>query len=68
MLPVYEIIDFEGNRYLLSKAAMKRARQIIFMGDEELEKFNGKIVSLALKQIMHGEIKYYVPGEKSETE
>ncbi len=66
MLPVYEIIDFRGNRYLLSKAAMKRARQIIFMGDEELEDFHGKIVSLALKQIVKGKIKYYIPGKKEE--
>ncbi|RKX99673.1 MAG: DNA-directed RNA polymerase subunit omega [Spirochaetes bacterium] len=64
MLPIYEIIDFEKNRYLLSKAVMKRARQIIFAGDEELEKFNGKIASLALKQVLHGEIKYRLLSER----
>ena len=64
MLPVYEIIDFTGNRYLLARAVMKRARQINFMGDEELEKFNGKVASLALKQILYGEIKYYIPEQK----
>ena len=61
MLPVYEIIDFTGNRYLLAKAVMIRARQINFMGDDELEKFNGKIASLALKQVLYNEIKYHIP-------
>jgi len=64
VLPIYEIVDFNQNRYLLSKAVMKRARQINFLGDEELEKFNGKVVSLALKQVLMGEIKYYLPGEE----
>ena len=67
MLPVYEIIDFTGNRYLLAKAVMIRARQINFMGDDELEKFNGKIASLALKQVLFNEIKYYIPESTAKT-
>jgi DNA-directed RNA polymerase subunit K/omega len=58
MIPIYEIIDFTGNRYLFSRAAMKRAREINFIGDEELEAFDGKIVSLALTQILRGDIHY----------
>ena len=69
MVPVYEIVDFTGNRYLLAKAVMIRARQINFMGDEDLEKFNGKIASLALKQVLYIEIKYYIPeGETKSRE
>ncbi|RKX93746.1 MAG: hypothetical protein DRP84_07995 [Spirochaetes bacterium] len=69
MVPVYEIVDFTGNRYLLAKAVMIRARQINFMGDEDLEKFNGKIASLALKQVLYSEIKYYIPeGETKSRE
>ena len=58
MVPVYKIINYNGNRYLLTKAIMKRARQINFIGDEELENYSGKIASLALKQILDGEVKY----------
>ncbi|MFW6181821.1 MAG: DNA-directed RNA polymerase subunit omega [Spirochaetota bacterium] len=58
MLPVSEIVDFAGNRYLLARAVMKRARQINFLGDEELEAFEGKIVSLAMKQVLTGELHY----------
>jgi len=64
MVPVYEIIDFTGNRYLLAKAVMIRARQINFLGDEELEQYHGKIASLALKQILLKEIKYQIPEGK----
>jgi DNA-directed RNA polymerase subunit K/omega len=58
MLPVYEIVDFGENRYFLCRAIMQRARQINFIGDEDLEGYGGKIVSLALKQVLHGELRY----------
>jgi len=64
MLPVYDIINYEGNRYILAKAAMKRARQINFAGDDELEDFNGKIVSLAIKQVFNKEINYCFPKQE----
>ena len=58
MFPTYDVIDYDGNRYLLAKAVMKRARQINFVGDDELDEFDSKIVSLAMKQILDGDIKY----------
>ena len=58
MIPVYEIINYSGNRYLLTRAIMKRAREINFVGDEDLENYNGKIASLSLRQILNEEIKY----------
>lgn len=67
MVPIYEIIDFTDNRYLLSRAVMKRARQINFIGDEELEAFDGKIVSLSLMQILKSDIHYtMIKEEKKE--
>ncbi len=58
MIPVYEIINYSGNRYLLTRAIMKRAREINFVGDKDLENYNGKIASLSLRQILSAEIKY----------
>ncbi len=68
MIPVYKIIDFTENRYLISRAVMKRARQINFIGDEKLEEFSGKIASLALKQIMNNEVKYLLQKEGQDKE
>jgi len=39
MLPVYKIIDYTENRYLLARAVMIRARQINFLGDDKMEPF-----------------------------
>lgn len=68
MVPVYKIINFTGNRYVLAKAVMMRSRQINFIGDDELEEFKGKIASLALKQVLNNEIKYYIPENKPKKE
>ena len=64
MLPIYEIIDYTGNRYMLSKAVMKRGRQINFVGDDELEGYDGKIVSLATRQILNRDVNYYLREEE----
>ena len=68
MLPVYKIIDYTDNRYLLSKAVMKRARQINFIGDDELEGYDGKIVSLSMRQILNGTMNYYLAKEEIKKE
>jgi DNA-directed RNA polymerase subunit K/omega len=68
MLPIYKVIDYDANRYLLAKAVMKRARQINFVGDENLDEFSGKIVSLSLKQVFDEEIKYLDPQENQKVE
>ncbi len=65
MLPIYNVIDYNENRYLLCKAVMKRARQINFLGDENLEEYQGKTVSLSLKQVIDEEIKFLNPQETS---
>lgn len=64
MVPIHKIVDYKGNRYLLSRGLMKRARQINFIGDEELTEFNGKIVSLSLKQVLEDNIKFYLAEEE----
>ncbi len=58
MLTVYKIIDYTENRYLLARAIMIRARQINFLGDDKLEKYGGKIVSLSMQEVLDNEIKY----------
>jgi len=64
MVPIYEIIDFTKNRYLLSRAVMKRAREINFIGDDELNDENKKIASLALMQILRNDIKYIIQKDE----
>ncbi len=60
IIPLDELIDFKGNRYELACAAIKRATQINMSKnkDEELKKAKGKLVSLALQQVITGKVKY----------
>ncbi|HOJ63233.1 MAG TPA: DNA-directed RNA polymerase subunit omega [Spirochaetota bacterium] len=63
ILPLDEIIDFKGNRYELTCAAIKRAIQLNLTKDEELKKNKNKIVPTALRQIFSGKIKYKLEEE-----
>ena len=58
IVPLDELIDFKGNRYELTCAAIKRAIQINLTDDEEVKKNNGKIVPTALKQVLKKKVQY----------
>ena len=60
IIPLEELIDYNGNIYELTSAAMKRAIQINLAGDEELEKNKGKVVSTASKQVLTKKVKYQI--------
>jgi DNA-directed RNA polymerase subunit omega len=57
-LPIDLLIKSQGNMYELTCAAIKRAVQINLAGDEELDENKGKIVSLAVKQILTNKVEY----------
>lgn len=65
IVPVDELIDYKGNRYELTCAAIKRAIQINLTKKEEDNKklYKGKIVPSALRQVLLGKIKYRVEEE-----
>jgi len=63
IIPLDELIDFKGNRYELTCAAIKRAIQINLTGDEELKRNKGKIVPTALKQVLLQKVKYKLEKE-----
>ena len=58
VLPLDLLIEYDGNVYELTAAAMRRAVQINLAGDEELEQNRGKIVSTAIKQILTKKVRY----------
>jgi DNA-directed RNA polymerase subunit omega len=57
-LPKNLLIKNQGNMYELTCAAIKRAVQINLAGDEELDDNKGKIVSLAVRQILTTKVEY----------
>jgi DNA-directed RNA polymerase subunit omega len=54
------MVSLEKNMYELTNAAIHRARQISMTGSDELDSMGGKIVSLAIKQIVSGEVQYSI--------
>jgi DNA-directed RNA polymerase subunit omega len=58
IIPLDELINYKGNRYELTCAAIKRAIQINLTNDEDLEKNNKKIVPTALKQILLKKVQF----------
>ena len=57
-LPMDLLIKNQGNMYEVTCAAIKRAVQINLAGDEELDESRGKIVPLAVKQILTNKVEY----------
>ena len=63
VIPLDELIEFNGNRYELTCAVIKRAIQINLTGDDDLKKSKGKIVPIALRQILLEKVKYKIDEE-----
>jgi DNA-directed RNA polymerase subunit omega len=56
--PLEQLIVCEGNMYEITCAAIKRAYQISVTGDPELDNMEGKVVSLAARQVFNKQVVY----------
>jgi len=59
-IPLGILISTDKNMYELTNAAIHRAKQISMTGSEALEEAGGKIVSLAIREIVTGEVQYSI--------
>jgi DNA-directed RNA polymerase subunit omega len=59
-IPLGPLVSTDKNMYELTNAAIHRAKQISMAGSEELEASGGKIVSLAISEIVTGEVLYSI--------
>jgi DNA-directed RNA polymerase subunit omega len=58
VLPLDLLLSYQANSYELTCASIRRAAQINLAGDEELDRAQGRIVSLAIKQILTKKVEY----------
>jgi DNA-directed RNA polymerase subunit omega len=58
IFPLEELIEYEGNMYEITSAASRRAFQLSMLKDPEIEYNDGKVVSLAARQIFTDEIEF----------
>lgn len=60
IIPLDLLIGNQGNMYEITCASIRRAYQITVAGDEDLDLSQGKVVSLAVKQVLTKKVEYRI--------
>ncbi|MBR1723061.1 MAG: DNA-directed RNA polymerase subunit omega [Treponema sp.] len=58
IFPLEKTVKFDGNIYEATVAASHRAYQLAMVKDELIEENEGKVVSLAAKQLFNGQVQF----------
>lgn len=58
ILPFEELIENDTNAYEFTVAVTRRAYQLAILKTPEVEKNNGKVVSLAMRQVFSRQVEY----------
>ena len=58
IFPLEQTVKFDGNIYEATVAASRRAYQMAMIRDPLIEENDGKVVSLAAKQLFNSEVQY----------
>jgi len=57
-MPLEDLFEYDGNAYEFTVAVNRRAYQLAVLKTPEVEKNNGKVVSLAMRQVFGKQIEY----------
>jgi DNA-directed RNA polymerase subunit omega len=63
IFPLEELIEYDGNMYEITSAASRRSYQLSMLKDPEIEDNDGKVVSLAARQIFSKQIEFRLEAE-----
>jgi DNA-directed RNA polymerase subunit omega len=63
IFPLEELIEYEGNMYEITSAASRRSYQLSMLKDPEIEDNDGKVVSLAARQVFTEEIEFRLDAQ-----
>lgn len=58
IFPLEELIEYDKNMYEITAAASRRSYQLSMLKDPEIEDNDGKVVSLAARQVFTQEIEF----------
>ncbi|MDR3356079.1 MAG: DNA-directed RNA polymerase subunit omega [Spirochaetaceae bacterium] len=58
IFPLEELIKYQGNIYEITSAASRRSYQLSRLDGPEVEENDGKVVSLAARQVFNGSVKF----------
>ena len=60
VFPLQELVEYKGNIYEITCAASRRAFQLSKINDDTVEENEGKVVSLAARQLFTKEVEYRI--------
>jgi DNA-directed RNA polymerase subunit omega len=63
IFPLEELIEYDKNMYEITSAASRRSYQLSMLKDPEIEENDGKVVSLAARQVFTDEIQFRLSDE-----
>ena len=58
IFPLKDLIEYDENMYEITTAASRRSYQLSMLKDPEIEYNDGKVVSLAARQIFTEEVEF----------
>lgn len=65
IFPLEELVKFKGGMYEITVAASRRAYQLAMIKDHLVDENDGKVVSLAARQLFTGEVQYRIDAPKN---
>jgi DNA-directed RNA polymerase subunit omega len=60
IFPLEELIEYDNNMYEITSAASRRSYQLSMLKDPEIEDNDGKVVSLAARQVFTKEVEFHL--------
>jgi DNA-directed RNA polymerase subunit omega len=60
IFPLQELIEYDDNMYEITSAASRRSYQLSMLKDPEIEENDGKVVSLAARQVFTQEVEFRI--------
>jgi DNA-directed RNA polymerase subunit omega len=60
IFPLEELIEYDSNMYEITAASSRRSYQLSMLKDPDIEDNDGKVVSLAARQVFTREIEFHL--------
>ena len=64
IFPLRTLIEYSENMYEITSAASKRSFQLSMLKDQEIEENDGKVVSLAARQVFTQEVEFRIEDQQ----
>ena len=63
IFPLEELVEYKDNMYEITTASSRRSYQLSMLRDPEIEYNDGKVVSLAARQVFNREVEFRLESQ-----